>query len=281
VPGHERLPPIDRDVSLNAACLEYIEREGDDLVMDYVAALLEQNQLFGEVIGDADPSTPVPTCPDWTMRQLFRHVGRGHRWAAQIVRDRVEDYLDPRTVRDGKPPSDPGGALEWLHASAHAVVDAVAEVGDDTPVWTFLGPRPAAWWVRRRLHEATVHRADAALALGVPYDLAPPLAADGICEWLDRLVAEQRKGRPASLDTGVTLHLHATDDLDSAGEWMIRGNEDGMSWEHGHGKGTTAVRGRAVDLLLALLRRRSAADAGVRILGGQQVWTNWLDRTPL
>jgi uncharacterized protein (TIGR03083 family) len=257
-----------------------MDREGNDLVMDYVAALLEQNQLFGEVIGDADPSTPVPTCPDWTMRQLFRHVGRGHRWAAQIVRDRVEDYLDPRTVRDGKPPSDPGGALEWLHASAHAVVDAVAEVGDDTPVWTFLGPRPAAWWVRRRLHEATVHRADAALALGVPYDLAPPLAADGICEWLDRLVAEQRKGRPASLDTGVTLHLHATDDLDSAGEWMIRGNEDGMSWEHGHGKGTTAVRGRAVDLLLALLRRRSAADVGLRIFGDQEVWTNWLGRTP-
>jgi uncharacterized protein (TIGR03083 family) len=249
--------------------------------MDYVAALLEQNELFGELIRDADPSTPVPACPGWTIQQLFRHVGRGDRWAAQIVRDRVEDYLDPRAVRDGKPPSDPDGAIEWLHGSARALVDAVANVGEDTPVWTFLGPRPAAWWVRRRLHEATVHRADAALALGVRYDLAASLAADGISEWLDRLAAEQRNGSSAPLDIGVTLHLHATDDLDSAGEWMIRGDQDGMSWEHGHGKGTTAVRGRAVDLLLALLRRRSAAVVGVQILGAQEVWTNWLTRTPL
>ncbi|GAA1287758.1 hypothetical protein Psi02_70350 [Planotetraspora silvatica] len=249
--------------------------------MDYVAALFEQNELFGELIRKAGPSTPVPTCPGWTIQQLFRHVGRGHRWAAQIVRDRVTDYLDPRVVRDGKPPSDLDGAIEWLHGGARALVEAIADVGEDTPVWTFLGPRPAAWWVRRRLHEATVHRADAALALGVPYDLAAPLAADGITEWLDRLAAAQRNGDPAPLDTDAVLHLHATDGLGPAGEWMIRADKDGMSWEHEHGEGTTAVRGRAADLLLALLRRRSAADVSVQILGAQEVWTNWLNRTPL
>ncbi|WP_371778040.1 maleylpyruvate isomerase family mycothiol-dependent enzyme [Streptosporangium subroseum] len=263
----------------SAAYLEKIDREGNDLVMDYVAALLEQNELFGELIRDADPSTPVPTCPGWTIQQLVRHVGRGDRWAAQILRDRVEDYLDPRTVRDGKPPSDPDGVVEWLHGSPRTLVDAIADVGEDTPAWTFLGPRPAAWWVRRRLHEATVHRADAALALGARYALAAPLAADGITEWLDMLVAEQRTGRSTPLATGTTLHLHATDDLGSAGEWTVRGDEDGISWEHGHSEGTTMVRGRAADLLLALFRRRSAADVDVRILGAQEVWTNWLNRT--
>ena len=248
--------------------------------MDYVAELLEQTTLFGELIRDADPSMPVPTCPGWTIRQLFRHVGRGHRWAAEIVRERAEDYLDPRTVRDGKPPGDPEGAMEWLRDSARAVVDAVADIGADTPVWTFLGPRPAAWWIRRRLHEATVHRADVALALGVPYDLSAPVAADGITEWLDRLAAKRPDGGAVPLDTGVTLHLHATDDLGPAGEWMIRRDGEGVSWEHGHGKGSTAVRGRAVELLLALTRRRSAADAGAQVLGDQDVWAAWLDRTP-
>jgi uncharacterized protein (TIGR03083 family) len=246
--------------------------------VDYLAALSEQTDAFGELIRDADPTTPVPTCPGWTIQQLFRHLGRGHRWAAQMIDDRMDTYLDPRAVRDGKPPSDPDGAIEWLHSSARAVIKAVADAGDDTPVWTLVGPRPAAWWVRRRLHEATVHRADAALALGVPYDLAAPLAADAVSEWLDLLAAGQWDGRPAPLGAGTTLHLHATDD---AGEWMIRADEHGVSWEHGHGKGTTAVRGRAVDLLLALVRRSPAAEVDVQVLGAPEVWTDWLDRTPL
>ena len=87
------------------------------------------------------------------------------------------------------------------------------------------------------------------------------------------LVAEQRTGRSTPLDNGTTLHLHATDDLGSAGEWMVQGDEGGISWEHGHREGTTLVRGRAVDLLLVLFHRRSAADVGVRIFGAQEVWT--------
>ena len=34
---------------------------------------------------DGDLERPVPTCPGWTFRQLATHLGRGHRWAAQIV----------------------------------------------------------------------------------------------------------------------------------------------------------------------------------------------------
>jgi uncharacterized protein (TIGR03083 family) len=248
--------------------------------VDYAAALFEQNRLLGELISDADHSGEVPTCPGWTLRQLLRHVGRGHRWAAQIVSDRVEGYLDPRTVRDGKPPEDRNGALDWLHGSARAIVDAVSEVGQDTPVWTFLGPRPAAWWIRRRLHEETVHRADAALALGVGYQLSAELGADGLSEWLDMVAAGRGAGQSAPLDVGTTLHLHATDDgLGSAGEWLVARTGDGVSWEHGHTKATTAVRGRAVDLLLATLRRRSAEEVNLEVLGDPGVWRSWLDRT--
>jgi len=73
--------------------------------VDFRAALLDQTRDFGELIRSADPSTPVPTCPDWTLRQLLRHVGRGNRWAAQIIADRRTEPLDPRDVRDGKPPA--------------------------------------------------------------------------------------------------------------------------------------------------------------------------------
>jgi hypothetical protein len=61
---------------------------------------------------------------------------------------------------------------------------------------------------------------------------------------------------------------------------MIRPGAHGLSWERGHDTGTTAVRGRAVDLLLALPHRRPAADVDVQVLGVAEVRTNWLDRTP-
>lgn len=236
---------------------------------DHAAALVAQTGRLAELSVGTDSSLPIATCPGWTLEQLFRHVGRGHRWAAAMVR--TGEFIDPREVAGGRPPDD--DVAGWLRDSAQDVVDAVAEAGADTPVWTFLGPRPAQWWVPRRLHEATVHRADAALALGVAYDLVPELAVDGLDELLDLLTHRRAKEGPAALDPGATLHLHATD---TAGEWLVHGG-DPMTWEHGHAKATVAVRGRAQDLFLAAVRRIDA-DA-VELLGDAAVWRTWLERT--
>ena len=166
----------------------------------------------------------------------------------------------------------PGGSPDGLRA--------FGLVGADTPVWTFIGPRPAQWWIRRRVHEATVHRADAAIAVGADYELTPEIAADGIDEWLERIAIES-DGTSSPLDVGRTLHLHATDDgLGSAGEWSIVGRDDGIAFSHEHAKGDAALRGSAKDLLLAIVRRQSAAEGGVEIFGDAAVWDGWLTRTP-
>jgi uncharacterized protein (TIGR03083 family) len=246
--------------------------------VDYSAALLEQNRALGELIRSGDPSASVPTCPGWTLSQLFRHVGRGDRWAAQIV----AHYLDPRTVDGGKPPADPDEAIDWLHGGAKRLIDAVEHVGAETPVWTFLGSRPAYWWVRRRLHEATVHRADAALALTLDYTLTPELSADAISEWLERVAAVAgQDDAPLPLQDGQTVHLHATDPgLGAAGEWTIRADGGRITWSHGHDKGAVALRGGAVDLLLAIVRRVPVADTDIAVLGDAAIWQHWLDHTP-
>jgi uncharacterized protein (TIGR03083 family) len=109
--------------------------------MDYAAALIEQNQMLGELLRDADWSTPVPTCPGWTLLQLLRHVGRGDRWAAQIIADRADASLDPRLVRDGKPPAGAPGAIRWLTESPAVLLAAVEAAGPRTAVSTFVGPQ--------------------------------------------------------------------------------------------------------------------------------------------
>ena len=237
--------------------------------MDAAHEFITQTRAFGEVIAAADPATPIPTCPGWTMTQLFTHVGRGNRWAAQIVLDRADDRIDPQTVPEGKPPKDIDAALEWLHDGALKLTDAVAEEHDAT-VWTFTGPQPASWWVRRRLHETVVHRADAALAAGVPFTVHDPvIAADTISEWLD--LATARGNVPWD-----TIHLHATDaDLNTTGEWTIA---DGL-WSHEHAKGEFALRGSVTDLLLALTHRKAVEDTGLEVFGEPAVWQSWLDAT--
>lgn len=226
---------------------------------------------------------PVPTCPGWNLGQLFRHVGRGNRWAAQIVNDRLDHFLDPRTVEGGKPPPDPDAAISWLRDGAQRLVDAVGQAGMETAVWTFLGPRPASWWLRRRLHEAAVHRVDAALAVGSDVRLEPDMAADGIDEWLERIVIQAGgDGAALPLEGADTIHLHAIDPgLHEAGEWTIRASEPTISWSHEHGKSTVALRGGAAELLLAMVRRVSVADTGIELFGDTVVWQKWLDRTPL
>ena len=125
-----------------------------------------------------------------------------------------------------------------------------------------------------------MHRADAALALGLDYDLSPELAADGISEWIE-LMTVQAKPQSPPLETGRTLHLHATDDgLGPTGEWTIVNDEEGVGWSHEHGKGDVALRGPANDLLLAIVRRRTAAEAGIEIFGDTAVWDGWLEHTP-
>ena len=144
-------------------------------------------------IVDGDLDRPVPTCPGWTFRQLAIHLGRGHRWAAQIVATRATAPVPVREVADGKLPEDPARHAPWLNAGAEQVIEAVAAAGGDL-VWTMTGMRPASFWARRRAHEAAVHLADAQLAAGRDVELAPDLAADGVDEWLGLVAASAGGG---------------------------------------------------------------------------------------
>ena len=250
--------------------------------MDVADRLIAENAAFADLLADADPSTPVPTCPGWTLDQLTRHVGRGDRWCARIVAERSGEFIDPP---GGRPPADRDGRIAWLHEGVTGLIEAVESSGPDTPVWTFTGLRPARWWIRRRLHETAVHRADAALALGADFEIDPVVAADGISEFLGLMVsradAEGPAGGDRPLGEGQSLHLHATDDgLGAAGEWTVLGRPDGIAADHEHIRATVALRGPARDLLLALVRRRTAAESGLAVFGDQTVWDTWLARTP-
>jgi uncharacterized protein (TIGR03083 family) len=238
---------------------------------------ISTERLYGEItgstatlaglIGGTDLTRPVPTCPEWTMRQLVTHVGRAHRWATAIVATRAAGPIPFRDIPGGKLPGDQRAQAEWLNAGAAALAATVQAAGDGQ-VWTHNGPGPARYWARRMAHETAVHRADGQIAVGQRPQLDPVTAADGIDEWLGFLAAPGEGGDQPGLAglQGKVLHVHVTGD-GATGEWMIRPGAGGVAVEPGHGKGDVAVRGPAGDLLLLLMRRLPPSDPGIEVLG--------------
>jgi uncharacterized protein (TIGR03083 family) len=231
-----------------------------------------------------DLTQRVPTCPDWTLRELAIHVGRAHRWAAEIVGTRSAEFIPFRSVPDGKFPAGPGERASWLRDGAGRLIAAVQAAGRD-PVWAFGELRPAGFWARRMAHETAVHRADAEIAVGRTPDLAPELAADAIDEWLGMMAGLMTDGaddpRVKALPAGCSLHVHATDDgLAGAGELTVRRSTAGITMERGHAKGDVALRGPAARILLVLVRRLPPDDPSVEVLGDPAALSRWLEHTP-
>jgi uncharacterized protein (TIGR03083 family) len=251
----------------------------------WYAEIESSTETLAGIVDGTDLTVTVPTCPEWTLRQLATHVGRAHRWAGEITSTRSAEFIPFRQVPDGRIPDDPAQQAPWLRAGAARLIDAVRSAGSDE-VWTFGGLRPASFWARRMAHETAVHRADAELAAGRDPQIAADVAADGIDEWLlgflSGVGSVAEDPRLGALPDGGVLHVHATDEslADGAGEWLVRRDGDQITVEHGHAKGDVALRGPAGRLLLVLVRRLPVDDPQVQVLGDQAVLTAWLAATP-
>ncbi|MGH3765559.1 MAG: maleylpyruvate isomerase family mycothiol-dependent enzyme [Pseudonocardiaceae bacterium] len=249
----------------------------------YLDALTAQSALLAEALAAADWALRVPTCPDWTLRQLVEHVGQAHRSATMIVNRRLTTAPDFSTF-SVVAPDDDGALCTWLVDGADELAAAIRSVGPQTPIWTWADDQSAGFWVRRMTHETAVHRADAELALGREFSLEADLAADAISEWLSVLSLPQAlEFRPELAELrgdGQILHLHSTDPgLGEAGEWIVRRTPSGPVWEPGHAKGDVAVRGAVVDLLLVMMRRIAPSQAPITVLGDASVLDHWLAHT--
>jgi uncharacterized protein (TIGR03083 family) len=257
----------------------------------FVAEIRASAAQLADIASAHDPDLPVPTCPDWTLRQLVTHVGRVHRWAAEIVSTRATDRIPFDAAPDGKCPAEPAARAAWLNAGAGRVIDAITAAGDDR-VWAFGRLAPASFWARRQAQETMMHRADAELAVGRDVVLAAGLAADGIDEWLAMATSFRQRGSgTAALPAGAQLHVLASG-LDAAdgepAEWLITSTPDGLALQREPGDAVllsaadadVSVSGPADRLLLVLVRRLPADDTAITVTGDGALLTGWLAGTP-
>lgn len=227
----------------------------------HIDALRTEGERMVAAVAAADPDTAVPTCPDWTVRDLIRHTGAVHRWATGFV---AGGHTEPsRSGLDevvGTWPDDDDLA-GWLAQGCTDLEAALATASDDLECWTFLpAPSPRAMWARRQAHETAVHRVDAQLASGIPVTpCAPVFAADGIDELLALFVP--RRSSKLRADPPASLAVRCTD---ADAWWLLRMDADGVTTTAspsgaGHGAACT-VSGKAHDLYVALWNRTDAGD---------------------
>jgi len=251
--------------ALKSAALDYSQ---------IINALDAEIVAFAETVRRADPAAAVATCPPWDVGELVKHTGYSHRWAGEMVRRRVDKVLPFRDVAMGLP-ADRKEYPDWLAAGREPLVATLRAADPDAAMWAWGADRHVRFWARRQLFETAIHHADAEMALGRQPAVEAATAVEGIDEFLENLphAAHFAPHVKELRGNGESLHFHCTD---AEGEWMIQLEPDGFSWEHGHGKGSVAVRGAAADLLLLTYGRLKADDARFQRFGDEGVLASWL-----
>ncbi|GAA4929103.1 maleylpyruvate isomerase family mycothiol-dependent enzyme [Streptomyces coeruleoprunus] len=244
-----------------------------DAVEEHVARLLK-------TVRDADPATPVPTCPGWTLADLVRHHGTTHRWTDHLVRTRATARVRPEDIPLDLP-DDTGAYADWLASSAEAALGALRSAAPDTPMWTYGADPHVRFFARRLLFEAVVHLADAELALGERPRIDAGTAADGIDEFLEYVPYVGRVAEPVAHlgRDGDVLRLRAAD---TGAMWTLTFGGGGFSVRlDGDGGATVTIEADTGELLLLLYGRYGAGDGRFTVTGDRTLLDAWLAATPL
>jgi uncharacterized protein (TIGR03083 family) len=215
----------------------------------YLAEVRRAGDRVLDVLRSEPLDTPVPSCTGWLLADLGRHLGEIHRWVVFTIIERRRPSDDEREPA----PDDDGEVAGWVEVGLARMLDLLASVPPDAPVWhPFVGPQVAGIWPRRQCHELTIHRWDAEQAVGRVPTIEPWVAADGIDEYFRRIVprVDTRDGKAPP--EGSML----VDATDVGRRWVV----DGLGVRELDGAeapppvdGTLA--GAASDVLLALWRR--------------------------
>jgi uncharacterized protein (TIGR03083 family) len=232
----------------------------------YLEAISSEAVRLAAVTADS-LDLKVPSCPEWTGRDLIDHVWHVHTfWQAQV---RVADESvrkDPgeRSIPASEPPGD------WLEDAAAGLVDELSDAGPESPCWNWSGRDLNVRWVARRMAlETAVHRVDGELTGGDPTPIETDLAVDGIDELL-RVHLQIDVPETPEATLGGTLCLACSDSDDA---WIVDVGGGQLRVREGSGPASACLRGTASDLYL-FTWNRTAVDA-LELTGKRSVASAW------
>ncbi|MFF9173329.1 maleylpyruvate isomerase family mycothiol-dependent enzyme [Streptomyces sp. NPDC014793] len=225
---------------------------------EFLHALDREGRLLAAAAESAGTGAKVPTCPAWTVRDLLRHTGAVHRWAAAIVAD---GHTAPRPLPDG-PDLDGAELVAWYRDSHRRLVETLAGAPAELDCWTFHPapcPSPLTFWTRRQAHETAVHRHDAEAARGGQASpVSAGFAADGVDELLRGFHARPRSR--VRTERPRVLRVRAVDAGPDA-VWTVRlSDQPPVTSRDADAEPDAELTGTAERLYLALWNRAPLPD---------------------
>lgn len=187
----------------------------------FLECLAADEARLREVAG-RDLDAPVPSCPEWTVTDLVRHVAEVYLHKVACIRTGARP--DPWS------PDLSGDPLALLDRAYAALVEEL-DRDPSSFAYTWYGPdQTVGFWVRRMAQETAIHRVDGELAAGEPVAPIPAdLAVDGIDEALHLMLAYDTAKYPAEFGPALAESDGRTV-LVTAGEesWSVRPTPDGV-----------------------------------------------------
>lgn len=247
----------------------------------YCDRLAGEIRGFNDTAAGLDPAAPVPTCPEWTVKDLLEHIGTIHRWVTHMIETDARTRVDPSAVGIA-PPADPSALPQWFADGGHVLVTTLRSADPAGAVWTWGAEQGAAFWARRMLHETGVHHVDARAAAALSLTVDQDIAADGIDELFINLPYAGYFSPNVCRLRGHGERLRFTA-ADSGDTWSIYLHADGFDVDHSS-EGVSAVEppptahvhGKASDVLLVAYGRRRVDDGLVAVEGDHALVQCWL-----
>jgi uncharacterized protein (TIGR03083 family) len=187
---------------------------GSDI--DFLGYLARESARFLQAIGEAQPGTPVPSCPDWTADDLLWHLAEVQWFWGTVVRD----HLTGEQAEALKPPrpGDRAALAGFYRRASRDLGEALAAAAPDTPAWTWSPDQTVGFIRRRQAHEALIHRVDAELTAGDRTPMDPVLSADGVDEALRVMYGGVPDWGTFTPEAATTVRLSASDTGDT---WLV------------------------------------------------------------
>jgi uncharacterized protein (TIGR03083 family) len=179
---------------------------------DYLQSIEADGKALAGIAADFDLELSIPSCPDWTLKDLLAHVAGANRWVNKCVSEGL-------AAQERVLPLGPDGReelVEWFNQSTDELLSVLSGTPPDELVWTPIrGALGSVWWRRKAALEAAIHRTDAGNALRAgPEIIDAQLALDGIDEYAEEFLPLMLLG-VAELPP-VTAVLLSPNDIDES-----------------------------------------------------------------